>query len=75
MKSKKETLRQIDQAILKEEMALPVYTTHISSAVFWSGLPEKFQKEISQKLQILHDDSLRHVAMLEEVKNIYLGKK
>ena len=71
MTNKKQILKEIDQAILKEELALPVYTTYISAEKFWSKLSTEVQKKISTDLQILHDDSMRHAMMLEELKKIY----
>lgn len=72
--SKEEVIKKIDEATLEEEKALPVYASHIASALFWAGLSEEHKTEIVSKLQILHDDSLRHVKMLEEVKRIYQSK-
>lgn len=74
MKIPKEVLDKVDEAVLKEEMALPVYSSHISSALFWSGLPEEKQKFIIESLEILERESLGHVQAFKRVKEILLNE-
>ena len=72
--SAEEIINKIDEATLKEEKALPIYTAHISATLFWSGLDKEIQDQIMSDLQILHDDSMRHVRILEQAKKLYLTK-
>ena len=45
----KKILEKIDEAILNEEMAIPIYANHLSSALFYSGFDEKNKKIIDKK--------------------------
>jgi hypothetical protein len=72
--SKQQVLREIEDAILKEETAIPIYASHIKAAIFWSGLPADKQEKIKNGLEILLKDSRGHVYLLREVKKIY-GKQ
>ena len=74
MTKKEKLLKKIEEATLKEEMALPIYTSHISASLFWSGLNEKAKEKIIADLQILHDDSTHHVELLNKVRRMYMTK-
>ncbi len=63
-------LSLIREAIVKEELAIPVYDSHISAALFWSGLPEEVQREILAGLETLTHDSAGHVQLLRKVEAI-----
>ena len=69
--SKQQVLREIEDAILKEETAIPIYASHIKAAMFWSGLPDAKQEKIKAGLEVLLKDSRGHVYLLREVKKIY----
>lgn len=45
IKSKKIIIRMINESIIEEELAIPLYSSHIEQALFWSGLTEKKQKK------------------------------
>ncbi len=64
-------LKEIDAAILKEEVAIPIYADHIKAAMFWSGLPKTKQDKIKEGLEILLKESIGHVKLLQKVKSIY----
>lgn len=64
-------LKELDDAIVQEELALPVYASHIKAAMFWSGLPAEKQEQIRAGLEILLNDSIGHVHLLKRVKRIY----
>lgn len=64
-------LKEIDAAILKEEVAIPIYADHIKAAMFWSGLPKAKQDKIKEGLEILLKESMGHVKLLKKVKSIY----
>lgn len=67
-----EILQELDAATVKEELALPVYASHIKSVLFWSGLSKEKQESICQSLEILLQDSAGHVQLLKHIKMLYL---
>ncbi len=69
--TEQEVLREIEDAIQKEEVAIPIYASHIKAAMFWSGLPAEKQAKIKAGLEILLKESRGHVYLLREVKKIY----
>ena len=70
----KQVLQEIDVAAVKEELAIPVYTSHIKSALFWSGLSEKKKEKILEGLETLSKESQGHVTLLNRVKELYMKK-
>lgn len=58
----------IQEATVKEELAIPLYDSHISAALFWSGLPQEVQSEILAGLKILTRESRGHVKILKRVE-------
>ena len=73
--AKKIILQEIRDATIKEEMAIPLYVSHIEQTLFWSGLPKEKQKKIIDSLKILERESEAHVSMLKRVMEIYNNKK
>lgn len=71
MPNQAQVLRVLDEAVLQEELALPVYSGHIKAAMFWSGLDAQSQKLIIDGLNILLRDTLMHVKALKRVRRIY----
>ncbi|MFC1693106.1 hypothetical protein ACFL1R_06345 [Candidatus Latescibacterota bacterium] len=67
---KEEIIRKIDDAILMEDSAIPIYSKHIKSTLFWSGLNDEFQKRIKETLDFLTEESQKHVFLLERVKKL-----
>jgi len=43
---KKELLKKLDDAVLHEEEAVPIYTEHIATTAYWAGLPKDKIEEI-----------------------------
>lgn len=68
-------LKKIDEAVVREELAVPIYTSHIAAALFWSGLPEKKKTEIIQGLKLLAKESQWHIILLKKVRHLYLSSK
>ncbi len=66
-----DVLKEIDDAMVKEEMALPVYASHIESVLFWSGIPKRKQDRIRESLEILIRESIAHVKMLKYIKTLH----
>jgi hypothetical protein len=68
----KQVLDKIKEAIVAEELAIPLYTSHIKQAFFWSNISKEKQEKIIEGLTVLEKDSSEHVKLLKEVKKIYL---
>lgn len=69
--SRQEIAAKIKEAMIKEELAVPVYTSHIEQTFFWSGLPLAKQKKVIAGLRILAKDSRRHAKIFERIANDY----
>lgn len=67
-------LAKIDQGIIIEETAVPIYKEHLETALFWSGMPEEIQRQITTYLNILVDDSEKHIVILKRIKEIITKK-
>ncbi len=74
-KTQSEILALLQEAIVKEELAIPLYVSHIEQAFFWSGLSKKVQEEIVERLKILESESQGHVQTLKRVQAYYLESK
>jgi hypothetical protein len=70
-KNKKFIIESVREAMIKEELAIPLYVSHIEQAFFWSGLPEKKQTKIIESLKILERESEIHAKNLQRVLEIY----
>jgi CRISPR/Cas system-associated endoribonuclease Cas2 len=68
----KKVLSEIREALVKEELAIPLYVSHIQQAFFWSGLSKNKQDQIINRLKILEAESENHVRMFKEIEKIYL---
>jgi hypothetical protein len=64
-------MAEIDASIATEEMAIPIYASHLSAAFSWSGLSSQVQKEIVKGLKTLSRESLGHVRLLKDVRRMY----
>ena len=64
-------LQRINEARVKEELAIPIYSSHIKQTLFWSGLPKDKQEKIISGLKILEGDSMRHSKMLQKIASNY----
>ncbi len=66
---KEEIIEKINQAILFEDEAIPIYSKHIESTLFWSGLNDECQQKIKETLDVFIRETQKHVKLLERVKN------
>ncbi len=62
-----ELIAEIRSAAVKEELAIPLYDSHISAALFWSGLPTEVQAQVVAGLKVLTTESRGHVKILNRV--------
>lgn len=65
-------LNRINEARIKEELALPIYSSHIKQTLFWSGLSKDKKEKIIASLRTLEADSERHVKLLKIVARNFL---
>ena len=64
-------LDKLEEARIGEELAIPLYVSHIKQTIFWSGLEEEKQKQIIDSLKVLDVESEMHAKNLEKVIEIY----
>jgi hypothetical protein len=65
MIKKEELLNMLEDAKVAEEKAIPIYTRHLSSAVFWTGLEEERVKRMKILLNQLSKESQGHIKVVE----------
>ena len=64
-------LNSLKEAMIKEELAIPLYSSHIEQTLFWSGLPMKKQKVIIDTLKTLEKESEIHAQIFQKILKIY----
>lgn len=64
-------LDKLNEAMIKEELAVPLYVSHIEQTLFWSGLPMSSQKKIIEGLKILAKESEIHAIYFKKIIDIY----
>lgn len=73
MIKKSDLIERLSVCIQTEESAIPLYSKHITSALFFSGFPEEQQIKLKEILEELVSDSERHKkilnALLERVRS------
>jgi len=67
---KEELLKKIDEAVIQEEEAVPLYAEHITTLSYWAGLSKESTNEIIKYLKILHKDSLWHAKTFKTIKKM-----
>ncbi|MFO8052562.1 MAG: ferritin family protein [Candidatus Omnitrophota bacterium] len=65
--NKKELIRLLREALLGEEKAVPIYTKHLDSALFWTGLGKEKSEEIQRIFSQLAKDSKKHKEVVENI--------
>lgn len=68
-------LAELDKAILEEEMAIPIYSSHLATTISRSGLPDEQAEIISQNLLTLSQESLKHIGLLKAAKELLNRKE
>jgi rubrerythrin len=69
MISKKEALEIFKNAKFAEEKAIPIYTKHLSSALFWTGMGREKIQKIKEALDTLAKESKVHIELTEFLIN------
>ncbi|MFC1479937.1 hypothetical protein ACFL5Y_00620 [Candidatus Omnitrophota bacterium] len=67
MMSKEELLTILENARLAEEKSIPIYTKHLKSAVFWTGVKQEDVEKIRETLRILAEESEKHKKIVEDL--------
>lgn len=68
---KQSIIDSLKDAMIKEELAIPLYSSHIEQTLFWSGLPIKKQRAIIDTLKILEKESEIHAQIFQKMLKIY----
>ncbi len=67
MLTKKALLELLKKGLDGEEKAVPIYTKHLESALFWAGLPDKDIKEAKLIFKQLAVESAGHKVIVENL--------
>ncbi|MCF7878675.1 MAG: hypothetical protein K9L95_04305 [Candidatus Omnitrophica bacterium] len=65
--NKKEIIKRLKEALIAEEKSIPIYTKHLDSAVFWTGLGEERVDKIKAILSELARGSMVHKEIIENL--------
>jgi rubrerythrin len=63
--SGKELLAVLEKARLGEEKIVSIYTKHLRSALFWTGMSKSDAEKVRAVFDILSRDSAMHKKMVE----------
>jgi len=72
---KDELIKLIEDSIITEELAIPIYKKHLSSAIFWSGFKDDDAKIIKDDLELLTQESRQHIIILNKLRKILERRK
>ena len=67
MIKKAELLDILNQALLAEEKSVPLYTKHLSQAVFWTGWDKELIEKIRGSFEHLAEASTRHKDIVQNL--------
>lgn len=67
MITKEKLMTHLGEALKTEENAIPLYSKHIGSTLFFSPFEEEKRKRIQEILNKLIYDSQRHARMIEDL--------
>ena len=60
-------IKLLQEALIVEEKAVPIYNSHLRSVVFWAGLDENKAARIREVLGVLAEESKHHELMVKKV--------
>ena len=69
MINKQQLIKVLEEGLKVEESVIPLYSKHISNALFLSGLEKEKEAGIREILNKLRSDSLRHKGLFEDLLN------
>jgi len=64
---KHKLLKMLEEASHLEDQAMPIYSRHLKTALFWSGLDAAAREQLRIQLGILEKESQRHTKALKEL--------
>jgi len=64
---KKKLLKMLEEASQLEDRSIPIYSRHLKTALFWSGLDASTREQLRIQLGILEKESQRHTKVLKEM--------
>lgn len=67
MINKDELLRTLKDAYYTEEEGVLIYTKHLNSAIFWTGLDKDKVRRIKEILESLAKGSIAHKPVVEKM--------
>jgi hypothetical protein len=65
MIKKEELLNVLKEAANMEDRSVPLYTTHLKSAIFWVGLSDDKVHKVKDAFSQLASESVRHKSVIE----------
>ena len=67
MIKKQELLKFLKEALDTEEKSILIYTKHLKSAIFWTGIEKDKIQKTKESLTRLAQDSLSHKEIVEKL--------
>jgi len=71
---KEKLLRKIDDAIITEEQAIPVYMSHLKVIFRWSQLSKEHKKRVAGIMNDLISESEGHKKRFEYIKKLLISR-
>jgi rubrerythrin len=65
--NKKKLIEVLKNALIAEEKSIPIYTKHLDSAVFWTGLGQEKADKVKTILSKLARGSTIHKQIIENL--------
>ncbi len=67
MDNKQKVIGILTDAILAEEKAMPIYTRHLNTVLFWTGLDEQKAARMKVMFEQLARESEQHKQIVEKL--------
>jgi len=65
---KKKLIKMVQESAAQEDRAIQIYSRHLKTALFWSGLAAPAREQLRIQLGILEKESARHMKALVELR-------
>jgi len=67
MINREELIRILKYSLDREEKSIPIYTKHLESAIFWTGIDEAKAKGLKELLRYLAQESQKHMNIIDKL--------